>query len=282
MGREDKPAHMAADCRRELQSMGKEDLVVDFGKFSYRHNIQDSDGYLGECAVCGHQCPYYIRAFESASCEFVSHASRCKLELLRWEESRLKLYPEFPCLENRIILKREKDAILQKYKDFTGDYDGLDSKVYEQCMAQGIWTPKLFTRQPLVYQVADQNEERLVDGYQRFLRKHYAHIKEGPGYQPYAYSHLGDECRQCLRSIVRKLPRDYVEKITTASPKCLDEQLCEFKARCDAEWARSQVLKCSYCGRKSDGWNCCEAYARHMHWVNQPMSPSHPYFECPG
>ena len=259
MASQDKKALRAADHRREWRSMGEAD-VVEREPYCYRHAVLEQGFHY--CAGCGHVCSYYRKCWEGEG-PFVSHASRCKLELLRHEAT---WQGKTDCPE-AIRLKR---AILKKYKDLTGDYDGLYSKAYERCMSQLIWTPRLFSLAPLFYQAADPNEERLVDGYQRYLRKHYDHIE----WKSMDDLGKGDECRSCLRAIVRKLPRDYVEDIADKMmPKPHREQTNASSIFDD---------KCMFCGEKYIGWKCCAAFADHMYWINQPMGPSHPHFRSPG
>ena len=301
--KEDVEAHRAADRRRERRSMAKEDLV-EVHQGCSRHCSErglDLKVCWGQCAVCGHQCPYYCKDFEECynayASEFVTHASRCKLELLRHQAT-------WPASGDLRAAGQHIRTILRKYQDLTGDIyshsfseacregtcleeDSIDASddsedfiappcAYQQCMAQSIWTPKLFTRAPLPYEAADPNEERLIDGYQRFLRKHYGDIKVSRHTSSrFSYFNLGDECRYCLRAIVRKLPEDYVEEVSM--PKCADERGVEAM---DA-WLNEPSAQCSGCGCYiCNCWRkvACPAYARRMYWLNQPMTPANPYY----
>ena len=289
--------------------MAKEDLV-EVHQGCSRHCSErglDLKVCWGQCAVCGHQCPYYCKDFEECynayASEFVTHASRCKLELLRHQAT-------WQASGDLRAAGQHIRTILRKYRDLTGDIyshsfseacregtcleeDSIDASddsedfiappcAYQQCMAQAIWTPKLFTRAPLPYEAADPNEERLIDGYQRFLRKHYGDIKVSRHTSSRSsYFNLGDECRYCLRAIVRKLPEDYVEEVSM--PKCADER--GFEAM--EAWLNEPSARCSGCGCYI--CNCwrkvpCEECGRPgcLCGINQPMGPSNPRFGSVG
>ena len=85
------------------------------------------------------------------------------------------------------------------------------------------------------------------------------------------------ECRHCLREVVRKLGRDYVEAIASS---VLGDIQCRESQRDDMAKPGQKgydACACSGCGMLA-----CRCRFTNKAEVSQPMSPSNSYFECPG
>ena len=273
--------------QRELRAMAKEDPVEN-PPAGYResrtsshdgemeHAIRNGGVYVQnyaavalspKCSVCGSfRDSYSCKKFEmlcsesqgagAISSEFVTQASRCKLELL--------CFPQ----PISILDCSPIEKILKKYQDLTGDYSShfpgspecllgfklkvgrrnffhgflwnADGQVFPcnpdtcalvRCMSQAIWTPKLFSEhppeQPSVQSVlasyapvaGDRKVSCLVGAYVRHLRTYFSRST------PDRVIH---DCFGCVRARVLKSPADY-EKFTDLymypDPSFVDRQL---------------------------------------------------------
>ena len=273
--------------QRELRAMAKEDPVENppAGYRESRTSIHDGelehairnggfydqnyveDALSPKCSVCGSfRDSYSCKKFElfcsesqgagAISSEFVTQASRCKLELL--------CFPQ----PISILDCSPIEKILKKYQDLTGDYSShfpgspecllgfklkvgrrnffhgflwnADGQVFPcnpdtcalvRCMSQAIWTPKLFSEPPperpsfqsvlasYVSVAGDRKVSCLVGAYVRHLRTYFSRST------PDRVIH---DCFGCVRARVLKSPADY-EKFTDLymypDPSFVDRQL---------------------------------------------------------
>ena len=271
--------------QRELRAMRKEDPVEN-PPAGYResrtcshdgeteHAIRNGGFYVQnygavlspKCSVCGSfRDSYSCKKFEefcssqgagAISSEFVTQASRCKLELL--------CFPQPISISDCSPIEK----ILKKYQDLTGDYSShfpgspecllgfnvklswrdvfhgdllnADGQVFPcnpdtcalvRCMSQAIWTPKLFSEPPperpsfqsvlasYASVAGDRKVSCLVGAYVRHLRTYFSRST------PDRVIH---DCFGCVRARVLKSPADY-EKFTDLymypDPSFYDRQL---------------------------------------------------------
>ena len=260
--------------QRELRAMAKEDLVEN-PPAGYFSRTSSHDGELEltirsqnygkpfsqdllravspKCSVCGSfRGNYSCKSFEllwaregagAISSEFVTHASRCKLELL--------CFPQ----PISIVDCAPIDKILRKYQDITGDYSShmpdsqeclhrykiepdpratfgmlkyrltfapesrqgflwnADGQVFPcnpdtcalvRCMSQAIWTPKLFSERP---SERSRLYECRPDRKVTFLVGGYMRYLR----RTYFSRSTRDDCLGCARARVLKSPADYEE-----------------------------------------------------------------------
>jgi len=273
--------------QRELRAMAKEDLVEN-PPAGYFSRTSSHDGELEltirsqnygkpfsqdllravspKCSVCGSfRGNYSCKSFEllwaregagAISSEFVTHASRCKLELL--------CFPQ----PISIVDCAPIDKILRKYQDITGDYSShmpdsqeclhrykiepdpratfgmlkyrltfapesrqgflwnADGQVFPcnpdtcalvRCMSQAIWTPKLFSERP---SERSRLYECRPDRKVTFLVGGYMRYLR----RTYFSRSTRDDCLGCARARVLKSPADYEEFVDFPSDFSFEEK----------------------------------------------------------
>jgi len=267
--------------QRELRAMRKEDPVEN-PPAGYResrtsshdgemeHAIRNGGVYVQnyaadtlspKCSVCGSfRDSYSCKKFEdfcssqgagAISSEFVTQASRCKLELLCFLSRHRVAQPIF-CPAG-ILACSPSEKTLKKYQDLTGDYSShfpcspecllgfevrlswrdvfhgdllnADGQVFPcnpdtcalvRCMSQAIWTPKLFSEPPPERSSFQSvlASYASVAGDRKVSCLVGAYVRHLRTYfSPRTPDRVIHDCFGCVRARVLKSPADY-EKFT--------------------------------------------------------------------